>query len=96
MRLLPLALVLIGAVGSARADCTNPPGQAGFVRYAANVSMMVFCDGTNWVSMSGGTNVTVGGNVNNPGGADIYEAGETVVATSAAIRIRGRACRARR
>ncbi|MDC7785098.1 hypothetical protein PQJ75_02395 [Rhodoplanes sp. TEM] len=72
VRLLPLALVLIGAVGSAWADCTNPPGQAGFVRYAANVSMMVFCDGTNWVSMSGGANVTVGGNVNNPGGADTY------------------------
>lgn len=72
VRLLPLALVLIGAVGSAWANCSGPFGVAGNVNYAANLNMMVFCDGTNWVSMSGGANVSVGGNVNNPGGADTY------------------------
>ncbi|GAB9155392.1 hypothetical protein BDS110ZK25_53480 [Bradyrhizobium diazoefficiens] len=66
LRLLILALALMA--GQAYAACSNPAGAAGQTRYASNYNVMVYCDGTNWVSMAGGVSVTVGGTTNNPGG----------------------------
>lgn len=67
-RLLALLVLTIGFAGSAHAACGSPSGQAGQMIYAGNYNMMVYCNGSNWVSMAGGVSVTVGGTTNNPGG----------------------------
>lgn len=69
-----LAVLLAGAVltsAPAFADCVSPTAMAGATAYASNVATMVYCNGTNWVSMSGGVSVTVGGTTynNTPGGS---------------------------
>lgn len=64
------ALGVGASASSSWAACSNPAGEAGHIVYAGNASMMVYCDGTNWVSMSGGTNVSIGGTTNNPAGND--------------------------
>lgn len=71
-RVLALAVAGVGlAIGQAHAACSNPAGSAGATTYATNANMMVYCDGTNWVSMAGGVSVTVGGTTynNTPGGS---------------------------
>lgn len=40
---------------NARAACTGPAGNEGDQVYAANNHVMVFCNGTDWMSMGGGT-----------------------------------------
>ena len=71
-RMLALAIaVMIMWVEQVYAACSNPTSAAGAVTYATNLNMMVYCDGTNWVSMAGGVSVTVGGTTynNTPGGS---------------------------
>jgi hypothetical protein len=50
---------------SAWANCSGPVGQEGMSVYAGNVHTMVYCDGSNWISMAGGVSLTVGGSVTN-------------------------------
>jgi hypothetical protein len=57
-------LCAAGLSNPARADCTGPPGVEGDMTYAANYKTMVFCDGTNWVSMRGGSVGGSGSNIN--------------------------------
>lgn len=59
-------------ISHAYAACGSPTGSAGQQRYASNAGIMVYCDGTNWVSMAGGVSVTIGGTTynNTPGGAN--------------------------
>jgi len=52
-RLLGLVAGLAAWSGAAQADCTSPAGVAGRMIYASNIGTMVFCNGTNWVSMAG-------------------------------------------
>lgn len=49
------------ALSNAHAACANPAGESGQQGYASNYGVMVFCNGTNWVSMAGGVSVTIGG-----------------------------------
>ncbi|MGX7742322.1 phage major tropism determinant [Rhodopseudomonas parapalustris] len=58
---LTLALLSGLVAGSVHAACTTPPGNRGDQVYAIDQNMMVYCDGTNWVSMAGGVSVTLGG-----------------------------------
>ncbi|MFZ2620768.1 MAG: hypothetical protein WAX89_07850, partial [Alphaproteobacteria bacterium] len=61
LRLPLLVVALMGLAGNAFADCTGPAGRAGDMGYADNFGTMVFCNGSDWVSMAGGVSVTVGG-----------------------------------
>lgn len=64
-----IALILSSV---AWANCSGPTAVAGRIVYAGNLNTMVYCDGTNWISMAGGVSVTVGGTTNNPGGSSSY------------------------
>ena len=46
--------VLLCVPSYAYADCTNPAGTEGQQIYNADHSTMQFCDGTNWIAMTGG------------------------------------------
>lgn len=59
LRLLLLLLGLLCLAQGAYAGCVTPTGLTGDIRYAGNYGVMVFCNGTNWVSMAGGVSVTV-------------------------------------
>lgn len=50
---LLFALIFIAA-GSARADCTGPAGTEKQMVYNNDYHTYVFCNGTNWMSMTGG------------------------------------------
>ena len=53
-----ILLILLGLTfgsASVRADCANPAGVAGNQVYNTTYQVMQFCDGTNWISMKGGT-----------------------------------------
>ncbi|MCV0371890.1 tail fiber domain-containing protein [Filomicrobium sp.] len=43
------------------AACTGPVAEAGAIKFAANANLVVFCNGTNWVSMAGWNNSSGGG-----------------------------------
>ena len=45
---------MIVMVGQAYADCTNPAGTEGQQIYNTTYNAMQFCNGTNWVAMTGG------------------------------------------
>ncbi|WP_414464648.1 tail fiber domain-containing protein [Hyphomicrobium sp. DY-1] len=67
-----LLLGLASVAQTAQAACTSPAGNAGDVGYAGNYGTMVFCNGTQWVSMAGGVSVTVntsGGGTATPAGS---------------------------
>lgn len=50
------ALLALFPASPALADCTSPPGTAGTMDYfAAPDNTFKFCNGTDWVSMSGGS-----------------------------------------
>ncbi|MCI5059487.1 MAG: hypothetical protein MRY79_00280 [Alphaproteobacteria bacterium] len=56
-------VVIVGLLAflpvSAKAACTNPAGTEGQQMYNTTYKVMQFCDGTNWVSMKGGTATTL-------------------------------------
>ena len=54
-----------GLSASAWAACSSPAANAGEQSFDSNQNVMVYCDGTNWVSMAGGVSVTIGGTTNN-------------------------------
>jgi hypothetical protein len=53
-----LTLALICASPRAFATCSGPFGNAGDINYSSNQSLMVYCNGTSWVSM--GSNSAIG------------------------------------
>lgn len=64
MNMRACLLVWVGLAGlpvAAAADCGSPVGQSGQVVYASPQNVLVFCDGSNWISMAGGVSVTIGG-----------------------------------
>lgn len=65
---LRFALILIGlaAASQANAVCSSPAGIAGDIAYSSNINAPVYCDGTTWTSMSGGSGS--GGGTANPAG----------------------------
>ncbi|MBI1204937.1 MAG: hypothetical protein GC182_20740 [Rhodopseudomonas sp.] len=56
------AVFIFAAPGTAYALCSNPSGAEGHVIYNDDYNVVQFCDGTNWVSMAGGST--------EPGGSD--------------------------
>jgi len=48
------ALLCLFAGASAHAACSNPTAEEGSMVYNDDHNVMMFCDGTNWVAMSGG------------------------------------------
>jgi hypothetical protein len=72
LKALVIATVILTTAANAYAACSSPTGNTGEVTYATNYNMMVFCDGTNWISMAGDVSVTIGGTTNTPGGSDTY------------------------
>jgi hypothetical protein len=55
MRLfLFLALFIVLAPSGRAHACTNPTGQAGYATFNTTHNVPMYCDGTNWVAMSGG------------------------------------------
>src|SRR5579871_373330 len=73
MRLLQVLwatlVLMVAGASAAYGACSSPGGQAGQMVYASTQNVMVYCDGTNWVSMAGGISVTIVGITNNPGGS---------------------------
>lgn len=57
---LGLALVLLNA-STAKADCVMPAGVEGEMVYNTSYKVMQFCDGSDWVQMSGRTVYVAGG-----------------------------------
>ena len=49
-----ISMTLVGAHGTAHAQCTLPNGTAGEQFYNTTHNVMQYCDGTKWVSMGGG------------------------------------------
>ncbi|MFO0500445.1 MAG: hypothetical protein ACK5YK_02035, partial [Pseudomonadota bacterium] len=82
-----LATLLLGLPVASFA-CTNPAGRAGDISYASNYGVMVFCDGTNWVSMAGSTSVSATdprlGTLNPNGWCQANAGGTALNCTSAA------------
>lgn len=61
---LPVLVLCMGCTSVAYADCTSPPGVAGTMDYfTAPDNSFKFCNGTEWVSMSGGAGAIPGGMV---------------------------------
>ena len=56
LRLSPVLLFALAclAAGQARAGCTNPTGNESDMTYNKDYHTMQFCNGTTWMSMSGG------------------------------------------
>ncbi|WP_439926188.1 hypothetical protein [Nitrobacter sp. JJSN] len=70
------SLVLAGMFGlmasiavDAWAACSSPAANAGDQSFDSTQNVMVYCDGSNWISMAGGVSVTIGGTTNVPGGS---------------------------
>lgn len=59
-RCLVLMVGLAAWSGSVYAACASPVGNAGEVGYASNLNTLVFCNGTDWVSMAGWNNSSGG------------------------------------
>lgn len=53
--LLLMALALVSAPGAAFADCTSPAGVESQTQYDFTGHVLKYCDGTNWLSMGGGS-----------------------------------------
>lgn len=49
------ALALLGAPGAAWADCTSPAAPESWTRYDFTAHTLYLCNGTNWLSMAGGS-----------------------------------------
>ena len=56
LRLSPVLLFALAclAAGPARAVCTNPTNNERDITYNKDYHTLQFCNGTNWMSMSGG------------------------------------------
>lgn len=62
--LLPLFLLMVGPVLPAYADCISPAGKAGAMDYFAGTeNTFKFCNGAEWVNMSGGAGAVPAGAV---------------------------------
>jgi hypothetical protein len=58
---MALFICAFGTMNKAEAACTNPAGDAGKQVYNSSFGIMQFCNGTNWISMAGGSTAGGGG-----------------------------------
>jgi hypothetical protein len=73
-RLLAFAVASVSLLAAqGYAVCTSPTANAGQMTYASNAGIMVYCDGTNWISMAGGVSQTI----NNSGSPAVTPGGST-------------------
>jgi len=75
VRLGLIALGVLAGSGAAHAACASPGGEAGEISYAANLNVMVFCNGTDWVSMAGWDGSGGGGATSLAGLSDVDTSG---------------------
>ena len=82
--MLTLLMGLIGLAQTADAACNTPAGAPGDMTYSTSANVMVYCDGSNWISMAGGVSLTV--NTSGGGGATPYGAsGDVQINSSGAL-----------
>jgi fibronectin-binding autotransporter adhesin len=80
------ALILLTLMRSpASAACAGPSGNAGDIGYSANQNIMVYCNGTSWISM--GTSSTVGFGTLTPNDLCTATSGTSITCTTAGINL---------
>ena len=65
-RILLAVLLSVFLANAASAACTSPPGNEGQMIYTTTYHSMEFCNGSQWVNMTGGNNIYSPGGSTNP------------------------------